>query len=367
MEQQRLDATTLRQMAGLFTQTEAAAALDIGIWTFFGRVRSGAWPKPGTAAPIARRRMPRRFDITIAGEINLDLILYGLPEQMPLERELLGNDFRLTLGSSSAILAHNLAALGVTVGFITLLGEDPLGGIALERLAEKGVDLSRVKRVAGGTSTGVSILLHHGARRHILTYPGTMFEMTASDLDMEYLASGRHFHLSSLFLQKALQPDLPRVFRELKAAGLTLSLDTNDDPEDRWESGLDELLGLVDIFLPNDDEACRISGKADAESAIESLAMRVPLVAVKCGKRGSLVQAGNQRWHVPAEVVTPIDTIGAGDSFNAGFLAAYLRGEAPDACAAFGNRTAALSTLRPGGTESFRDSSLVQKLLADVG
>jgi sugar/nucleoside kinase (ribokinase family) len=307
--------------------------------------------------------MKKRFDVTIAGEINLDLVLYGLPEVMPLERELLAKDFRLTLGSSSAIVAHNLSALGVSVGFITRLGDDPLGSIALERLAEKGVDVSHVKRVSGGTSTGVTILLAHEGKRHILTYPGTMFEMAASDLDMDYLASARHFHLSSLFLHKALQPDLPRILKQLKAAGLTLSLDTNDDPDDRWGSPLDELLGMVDIFLPNDDEACRISGKKDAESAIEVLAKRVPLVAVKCGKRGALVQKGSQRWEVPANPVTPVDTIGAGDSFDAGFLAAYLRGEAPDACAAFGNRTAALSTLRPGGTESFRDAALVKEYL----
>ena len=310
--------------------------------------------------------MKKRFDVTIAGEINLDLILYGLPEVMPLERELLGNDFRLTLGSSSAIVAHNLAALGVSVGFITLLGDDPLGSIALDRLAERGVDLSCVKRVSGGTSTGVTILLAHNGKRHILTYPGTMFEMATSDLDMDYLASGRHFHLSSLFLHKALQPDLPRICRQLKAAGLTLSLDTNDDPEDRWGAPLDEMLGIVDIFLPNDDEACRISGKADAESAIEALAKRVPLVAVKCGKRGAMVQKGQQRWQIPANSVTPVDTVGAGDSFDAGFLAAFLRGETPEACAVFGNRTAALSTLRPGGTESFRDPVLVNEYLAPV-
>jgi sugar/nucleoside kinase (ribokinase family) len=283
---------------------------------------------------------------------------------MPVERELLANDFRLTLGSSSAILAHNLAALGVSVGFITLLGDDALGSIALERLSEKGVDLTRVKRIAGRTSTGVTILLNHDGKRHILTYPGTMFEMAATDLDMDYLASGRHFHLSSLFLHKALQPDLPRIFRQLKTQGLTLSLDTNDDPDDRWDGVLDELLDTADIFLPNEDEACRITGETDAENAIEALARRVPLVAVKCGKRGSLVQTGRRRWLVPAVRVTPVDTIGAGDSFNAGFLAAYIRGEAPDTCAAFGNRTAALSTLRPGGTESFRNPSLVRDFLA---
>lgn len=307
--------------------------------------------------------MHKRFDVTIAGEINLDLILYGLPEVMPLERELLASDFCPTLGSSSAILAHNLSALGVSVGFITRLGDDALGNMALDRLAEKGVDLTCVKRISGGASTGVTILLDHAGKRHILTYPGTMFEMTAADLDMTYLASSRHFHLSSLFLHKALQPDLPRIFKQLKNEGLTLSLDTNDDPEDRWSGPLDELLGIVDIFLPNEDEACRISGQPDAESAIEVLARRVPIVAVKCGKRGALVQAAGQRWLVPAAPVTPLDTIGAGDSFDAGFLAAYLRGESPDACATFGNRTAALSTLRPGGTESFRDPELMRDFL----
>jgi sugar/nucleoside kinase (ribokinase family) len=307
--------------------------------------------------------MKKRFDVTIAGEINLDLILYGLPEAMPTERELLATGFGMTLGSSSAIVAHNLAALGVSVGFVTRLGDDPLGNIALERLAERGIDLSCVKRVSGGTSTGVTILLPHGGKRHILTYPGTMSEMASSDLDLNYLASGRHFHLSSLFLHKALLPDFPRILRHLKSEGLSLSLDTNDDPEGTWGGPLDELLGIVDIFLPNEDEACRITGKADAESAIEVLAKRVPLVAIKCGKRGSLVESAGRRWFVPAQLVTPVDTIGAGDSFDAGFLAAYLREEAPEVCAAFGNRTAALSTLRQGGTESFRDAKFVDAFL----
>lgn len=144
---------------------------------------------------------------------------------------------------------------------------------------------------------------------------------------MDYPGSGRHFHLSSLFLHKALEADLPAMFRDLKSAGLSLSLDTNDDPEDRWESGLDELMGLIDIFLPNEDEARRITGAADAESAATLLAQRVPVVVVKCGKNGALIRPGNQQWRVPAEPVTPLDTIGAGDSFNAGFLSAWLRGE----------------------------------------
>jgi sugar/nucleoside kinase (ribokinase family) len=307
-----------------------------------------------------------KFDVTIAGEINLDLILYGLPETMPLEREILASDFQLTLGSSSAILAHNLAALGSKVGFITCAGRDPMGRVALDRLLEAGVDLSRVAHAESGTSTGVTVLLPHGGKRHILTYPGTMFEMRAEDLDLEYLASSRHFHLSSLFLHKALQPDLPPIFRRLKDAGLTLSLDTNDDPDGRWDGVLDELLELVDIVLPNEEEACRMARVEDLESAVNVLSSKVPIVIVKRGSKGALVQANGQRWEVPGVAVKPVDTIGAGDSFNAGFLSAYLDGRSLEACAAFGNRTAALSTLRTGGTEAYRDLGLVKEFLAET-
>ncbi len=303
-----------------------------------------------------------RFDITIAGEINLDLILYGLPEQMPLERELLSDSFVLTLGSSSAILAHNLAALDVKVGFATRIGSDPLGTIALERLQEAGVALSYAAPVPG-EQTGVTVLLHHGKTRHILTYLGVMEKMTAAEIDLPFLASSRHFHISSLFLQKSLQPDLPNLCRELKRRGLTLSLDTNDDPTDGWDGTLDELLPLVDLLLPNESEAKRIARTGDLDKAIGLLAQRVPIVAVKCGPRGAIVQSGDGRWTVPPLNVDPLDTIGAGDSFNAGFLMTYIAGLPLKECAAAGNAAAALSTLRSGGTEAFRDSALLSQFL----
>ena len=174
-----------------------------------------------------------KLDIAIAGEINLDLILYGLPEHMPTERELLASDFAITLGSSSAILAHNLAALGSRVGFVTKVGDDSFGTLAMERLRERGVDLSRI---AHGAKSGVTLILPHGPQRHILTYPGTISELRFEDIDLDYLASARHFHMSSLFLQRELLPRVPELFRRMKSAGLTTSLDTNDDPDDRWDS-----------------------------------------------------------------------------------------------------------------------------------
>jgi sugar/nucleoside kinase (ribokinase family) len=297
--------------------------------------------------------MPR-FDVTIAGELNLDLILYGLPEQLPPERELLAEGMMLTLGSSSAIVAHNLAALGSRVGFQSRIGDDSLGQIALDRLQQGGVDVSRVRRVPGTTTTGLTVILHHAAWRNILTYAGTIAATCWEDLDLNYLADSRHFHFSSYYLQRGLRSRVNELFRLLKSKGLTISLDTNDDPDDQW-GGLQDILPNVDVFLPNEREACKAAGTEVLDDAIYKLSQLVPLVVVKVGSRGALAQRGTERFTSPPQQVVPLDTVGAGDSFDAGFLHEYVRGSDLQTCLASGNRSGALSTTRAGGTEAFRD------------
>ncbi|HKW25810.1 MAG TPA: carbohydrate kinase family protein [Terriglobales bacterium] len=305
--------------------------------------------------------MPR-FDVTVAGELNLDLILYGLPENLPTEREFLASGLMVTLGSSSAILAHNLAALGARTAFSSLIGDDPLGEIALQRLAAAGVDVSHVKKASGRT-TGLTVILQHDGQRRILTYPGTMSDMSRTDLDIEFLHAARHFHLSSFFLQPKLQPQVAELFREMKAAGLSTSFDTNDDPQDRWD-GVFEVLPHVDVFLPNEREALRLTGAANLEAAVNDLAKRVPVLAVKLGAQGALARRGKAEFRCPAAKVTPVDPVGAGDSFDAGFLYQYVKGADLNACLRYGNLAGALSTTMPGGTEAFRDRSRVKQFFS---
>jgi len=306
--------------------------------------------------------MPK-FDIAIAGEINLDLILYGLPEQMPMERELLASGFTITLGSSSAILAHNLAALGSRVGFVAKVGGDSFGTLAMDCLRERGVDLAHVAHRA---QSGVTLILPHGAQRHILTYPGTISELRFEDLDLEYLASARHFHMSSLFLQRQLLPHVPDLFRRMKASGLTTSLDTNDDPDDRWE-GIEEILPHVDILLPNEREAKKIARADDLETALSQLAQKVPTVVVKMGASGAVAVRDGQRFSAPAVPVTVVDPVGAGDSFDAGFLHQFLLGADVTTCLAYGNLCGAFSTTDCGGTEAFRNPARMQEFLRQHG
>lgn len=307
--------------------------------------------------------MPR-FDVTIAGELNLDLILYGLPEELAPERELLASDMALTLGSSSAIVAHNLAALGSNVGFTSCIGEDDFGTIALQRLSEIGVDVSTVVRLPAPTKTGLTVILPRPEWRNILTYPGTIAELRPEHLNLEFLSGTRHFHLSSYFLQAGLQPFLPELLKRLKAAGVTISLDTNDDPADEWASGVEELLPLVDVFLPNEREAQKITGTTDLEQALAKLGRHVPLVVVKLGQKGAMACRGSERIAAPPIPTECIDPVGAGDSFDAGFLQAYVRNQNLRDCLECGNLAGALSVTRPGGTEAFRDAAHREQFLS---
>jgi sugar/nucleoside kinase (ribokinase family) len=296
-----------------------------------------------------------KFDVSVVGELNLDIILSGLPVNLQLDREYLAQDLKVTLGSSSAIFAHNLALLGNTVSFSSAIGDDGFGEICLQRLGESGTDLSGVRRHAH-QQTGLTVILVKGAQRHILTYPGTMSVMRYEDLDLEYLCRAKHFHLSSYFLQRALRPKMADLFRCVKERGLTTSLDTNDDPDEEWSEDLFPLLKYVDVLLPNEREACKISRAQNVEAAAEFLSGVVPLVAIKRGSQGALAQRGSDILSVPPIVSAFVDAVGAGDSFDAGFIHQYIRGATIEDCLKFGNVAGALSVTRAGGTEAFRDN-----------
>jgi sugar/nucleoside kinase (ribokinase family) len=201
-----------------------------------------------------------------------------------------------------------------------------------------------------------------------LTYPGTIFSLTPAQLDLDYLYGAKHFHLCSFYLQRGLQASVPDLFRKLKAAGLTISMDSNDDPEDRWEGGIRDALPYVDVFLPNEREACRISGTDNIDSAIEKLSRLVPLVVVKRGAEGATARRGKETVAAPAiRLEKVVDAVGAGDSFDAGFIHEFVRGSSLLDCLHAGNLAGALSTTRPGGTEAFRDREYRERFMKECG
>ncbi len=296
------------------------------------------------------------FDVSVIGELNLDLILYGVPATLVLEREHLAKELSITLGSSSAIFAHNLSILGNKASFNACIGDDPFGDICVQRLSASGVDTSHIRKLKGKT-TGLTVILPQRKERFIITYPGAMYDLTSKELDMTHVFNAKHLHLSSYFLQKGIRPHLIDIYRRAKDATVTTSLDTNDDPEDRWSGDIQLLLRYVDILLVNERELCRLAQIDDVEKAADSIASKVRILVVKRGSQGAIARVGKERFSAYAPVVDVVDPVGAGDSFDAGFIHQFIRGAKIEECLKFANVAGALSVTRAGGTEAFRDAA----------
>jgi sugar/nucleoside kinase (ribokinase family) len=268
--------------------------------------------------------MKKDFDILVAGEINPDLILSGDIEPAFGQVEKIIESSVLTIGSSSAIFACGAARLGLKVAFIGMCGEDIFGHFMLDELTKNKVNVQNVI-IQKDRSTGLSVILNRGTDRAILTLPGLIPALKEEDIPSELLHRCRHLHVASYFLQKNLQPGLPQLFSRAHACEMTTSLDTNYDPSEKW-LGLDELLAGVDIFLPNETEACSITKAENADLAGEILKNKVPMLAIKRGSKGALGFQGEQKINLPARPTPVTDTVGAGDSFDAGFIYGCLQG-----------------------------------------
>ena len=294
--------------------------------------------------------MIKDFDVLVVGELNADLILRGDVTPAFGQVEKLIDDATLTIGSSSAICACGLARLGLRVAFVGKVGDDKFGRFMLRELTAHGIDTSGI-RVAPALKTGLTVILSRSVDRAMLTYPGSIAALRFDDIPLSVLDRAHHLHLGSYFLLDAMRPDVPRLFNEAHTHGLTVSLDTNYDPTEKWSGGLAETLRRTDIFLPNEAELCAITGKASVDDALAALDSRL-VVAVKLGARGAIVQHAGQRHQADIIPVNVVDTTGAGDSFDAGFIYGHLAGWELQHTLRFANVCGSLSTRAVGGTLS---------------
>jgi sugar/nucleoside kinase (ribokinase family) len=288
-------------------------------------------------------------DLVVIGEANPDLVASGLDALPRLGTEILCQEFGVSLGGSSALVAAGAARLGLSVGFITRVGDDLFGRFVREELAKCGLDLAGLV-VDPSVRTGVGLILSLPTDRAIVTFLGSISGLPAELIDLDYVFAHRHLHVSSFFLQDLLRPSVASLFARAREAGLTTSLDTGFDPKEEWDGGLRDVLAQADLFLPNEVEATGIAGASDPEEAAVLLSQMVAgTVAVKMGARGAVAAANGRLVHHPGFRVPVVDTTGAGDAFDAGFLAAFLRGECLESCLAMGCACGALSVTAMGG------------------
>jgi len=289
-------------------------------------------------------------DLLVVGDCNPDLVLSGGDVEPAFGQvERLVDEAALTIGGSAAIAACGAARLGLETALASIVGDDALGRFMLDALAERGVDVSGVV-VRAEARTGVTVVLVRGSDRAMLTAPGTITELTPQLVDRRLLQAARHVHISSYFLHDGLRPGLADLLREARQAGASTSVDPNWDPSEQWDGGLHDLLGEITILFVNAEEAKRIARVEDAEEAGRALSGAGTLVVIKLGADGGLAVSGDRVVRSRAVAVEEVDAVGAGDSFDAGFLAGHLAGRTLEENLRLAAACGALSMRAAGGT-----------------
>lgn len=311
-------------------------------------------------------KMDKEFDIIVVGELNVDLILNELDRFPEVGKEILARQMTLTLGSSAAIFASNISSLGARVAFIGKIGKDKFGEVVLESLQKNNVDVSMIIR-DDHCGTGATIILNVEEDRANTTYPGTMDLLTINDISKEDLGRARHLHFSSFFLQPGMRDGVGKLFQTAKEMGLSTSFDMQWDPDEEWDLDIEGILPHVNVFLPNENELMYLSGKNDLNEAISFINQYTDVLVIKRGNRGSMVSYRNELIDLPAFLnKNVVDAIGAGDSFNAGFIYKYIMGNPIPDCQQYGNLTGAVSTTAAGGISAFQNYENFKKTARDV-
>lgn len=308
----------------------------------------------------------KELDIIVVGELNVDIILNRIDRFPEMGKEILAGSLDLTLGSSSAIFASNLSSLGSRVAFIGKIGKDGFASTVLDSLQSKMVDTSHILK-SGSMNTGATIVLNFDQDRAMVTYPGAMEDLKLEDIDSEFLSTARHLHFSSIFLQPGIRYDLPLLFSKAKSLGLTTSLDPQWDPAEKWDINLSELLPQLDVFMPNLREFMLLTGTSSLGEGIKQIKQYAPelTLVVKNGANGAFAWDGGEILHQPAFLnENVVDCIGAGDSFNAGFIHKFTSGASLAQCLEYGALTGAVSTTKAGGTGAFAKLEITRELAA---
>lgn len=295
--------------------------------------------------------MSHEWDVIVAGEVYIDLVLSGFDAWPQLGQESFAKQFHREVGGGTAITARGLASLGLRTAVLAAVGcED--GRWVLDRLSSYGVNTSRVSYEAS-EPTGFSVVATIAADRAFLSYAGAnrlFADALRAAVETSQFTEFRHLHL-------AYAPSLDEasgLFDNIRANGCTISLDTGWHPSWLDDPRAVDAIRRVDLYFPNEMEARRLTRKSEPDEILEEFdRMGIRQAALKLGPNGSALLSNGTVIFADVPAVNPIDTTGAGDCFDAGFLASWLSGEEPSECLSAGNICGALSTEHYGGLSGF--------------
>lgn len=304
------------------------------------------------------------FDVLVVGELNMDLILDQLNAFPELGKEKIASQLNITMGSSSAIFASNVARLGAKTSFCGLIGNDSFGNTIIDTLKQNSVDTRWITQT-DKYKTGLTAIIRESDDQAMVTYPGAMTHFSPQHIPDVAFKNARHLHISSIFLQPGVKNALLDIVDKANAHGMSISIDTQWDPDENWDIKLHQLLPKIDFFLPNNAEFINMTGASSVKEGLQQLKDVAGdcSVVITCGKEGAIYLEQNNINTIAGQLNNEIvDTVGAGDSFNAGFIYRFLEGDRLEDCIKFATVTGAVSTTRSGGTKAIQSLQEVERI-----
>ncbi|WP_256758140.1 carbohydrate kinase family protein [Cohnella sp. WQ 127256] len=302
------------------------------------------------------------YDVIVIGDANIDLVVEGCNEFPAPGQEVFVQNMTIHVGGGAALFSLALAKLSLKVAFNGVLGDDGFGQLIRAQFTQYGIDTSYIRK--GKSNTGISIAINPENDRSFITFAGSNAELSLQQLDMDSVKLARHVHLTG-YKGSRNHLEFLQTVRKLKALNVTTSIDVGWDDTGEWYSGIFELMKEVDVFFMNETEASHFTGCSTVADSLRVLATYSNHIVLKLGSQGAVTSVDGQQSYRSSFSVQVVDTTGAGDSFNAGYIYGYLAGKRPEECLIYGNACGALSVSEYGGSTGTSDKQLLEKFITD--
>lgn len=304
----------------------------------------------------------KKYDAVVIGDANIDLVVVGCNEMPAPGEEVFVDQMQVHVGGGAALFTLSLAKLGLKVAFNGVLGKDGDGQYILDEFKKYGVDTQYI-RMSERHHTGVSIALNPDKDRSFITYMGTNKEIDLQQLDMRSVDLGRHVHLTGYRGRRNHEDFLATVIK-LKSMGVTLSCDVGWDDTGEWYEGIYELMRTIDVFFMNESEALHYTRCSNEADGIALLRQHSSHFVMKLSSKGALACIDGKVTYRSGFKVDAVDTTGAGDAFNAGYMFGFLSNKPVDECLLYGNACGAFSVTNYGGSTGIPDIRTLQEYIS---
>lgn len=293
-----------------------------------------------------------KFDIIGWGALNVDRLCH-VNSFAPSDGETFVNYETKSCGGSASNTIIGMSKLGLNTGYIGKIGNDSNGRMMTDYLKENNVNTDHLIVDEGETGEVIGFVDNTGDRKLYVT-PKVNDKILNSEINRDYINNTKMLHLTSFVGLNPEDPSIDTQFELLDELGddITISFDPGMLYVERGSEFMDKLISYTDILLINESELLRTTNKNTLNEAVNEISSKVDILVVKRSTKGSFIKKNDLEYDIGIFEVDTVDTTGAGDAYNAGFLYGVLNNYTLEESGIIGSYIAAQSTIQSGATES---------------